>query len=174
MTLGDVRERKAENCKEIAQAKAAVTAGQRPWSGTAPGKCLRKRQRWEFPGVQWLRLHTSAAGGMGSIPGQETKIPRAAWCVQTDKSFQKRRKNENSKKAREPRREWAGIQIKNLMVDWSQQTSSIISALLCTLAWQGNHWKDLGRGVEIWLRLSRIWPVLCWDGLTRNKRSRTI
>ena len=27
--------------------------------------------------VQWLRFHTSAAGGMSSIPGQGTKIPQA-------------------------------------------------------------------------------------------------
>ena len=27
--------------------------------------------------VQWLRLHTSTAGGAGSIPGGGTKIPRA-------------------------------------------------------------------------------------------------
>ena len=27
--------------------------------------------------VQWLRLHASTAGGMGSIPGQGTKIPHA-------------------------------------------------------------------------------------------------
>ena len=29
--------------------------------------------------VQWLRLHASNAGGTGSIPGQGTKIPHAAW-----------------------------------------------------------------------------------------------
>ena len=29
--------------------------------------------------VQWLRLHTSNAGGMGFIIGQETKIPHALW-----------------------------------------------------------------------------------------------
>ena len=29
--------------------------------------------------VQWLRLHTSNAGSTGSIPGQGTKTPRAAW-----------------------------------------------------------------------------------------------
>ena len=29
--------------------------------------------------VQWLRLHASTAGGTGSIPGQGTKIPHAAW-----------------------------------------------------------------------------------------------
>ena len=28
--------------------------------------------------LQWLRLHTSATGGMGSIPSQGTKIPHAA------------------------------------------------------------------------------------------------
>ena len=28
--------------------------------------------------VQWLRLHASNAGGMGSIPGQEIKIPHAS------------------------------------------------------------------------------------------------
>ena len=29
--------------------------------------------------VQWLRLHASTAGGMGSIPGWGTKIPHATW-----------------------------------------------------------------------------------------------
>ena len=29
--------------------------------------------------VQWLGLHTSTAGGTGSIPGWGTKIPQAAW-----------------------------------------------------------------------------------------------
>ena len=29
--------------------------------------------------VQWLRVCTSNAGGMGSILGQETKIPHAMW-----------------------------------------------------------------------------------------------
>ena len=28
--------------------------------------------------VQWVRLHASTAGGTGSIPGQETKIPHAS------------------------------------------------------------------------------------------------
>ena len=32
--------------------------------------------------VQWLRLHASTAGGMGSIPGRGTKIPHAARCGQ--------------------------------------------------------------------------------------------
>ena len=29
--------------------------------------------------VQWLRLRASNAGDMGSIPGQVTKMPHAAW-----------------------------------------------------------------------------------------------
>ena len=29
--------------------------------------------------VQWLRLCASNAGDMGSIPGQVTKMPHAAW-----------------------------------------------------------------------------------------------
>ena len=29
--------------------------------------------------VQWLRLHSCNAGGIGSIPGQGTKIPHAVW-----------------------------------------------------------------------------------------------
>ena len=29
--------------------------------------------------AQWLRLHAPEAGDMGSIPGQGTKIPHAAW-----------------------------------------------------------------------------------------------
>ena len=29
--------------------------------------------------VQWLRLHAPKAGGLGSIPGRETRIPHAAW-----------------------------------------------------------------------------------------------
>ena len=29
--------------------------------------------------VQWLRLCTSNAGGMGLIPGQGTKVPHASW-----------------------------------------------------------------------------------------------
>ena len=32
--------------------------------------------------VQWLGLRTFTAEGTGSIPGQGTKIPQAAWCGQ--------------------------------------------------------------------------------------------
>ena len=37
---------------------------------------LQKTSR-DFLAVQWLRLHTSTAGGVGLIPGQGTKIPHA-------------------------------------------------------------------------------------------------
>ena len=37
------------------------------------------------PVVQWLRLHASNAGGVGSIPGQGTKIPHASQCGQIKK-----------------------------------------------------------------------------------------
>ena len=29
--------------------------------------------------VQWLGLHAPSVGGMGSLPGQGTKIPQALW-----------------------------------------------------------------------------------------------
>ena len=32
--------------------------------------------------VQWLGLHASTLGGIGSIPGQGTKIPQAMQCGQ--------------------------------------------------------------------------------------------
>ena len=41
---------------------------------------LRYAPSWDFPGVQWLKLHTSNAGGSGLIPGQEAKIPHATRC----------------------------------------------------------------------------------------------
>ena len=37
------------------------------------------------PVVQWLRLCVATAGGKGSIPGQETKIPHPVCCSQQQK-----------------------------------------------------------------------------------------
>ena len=37
---------------------------------------------------QWLRLHAPTAGGLGSIPGQGTKIPHAVWCGQKNKMIE--------------------------------------------------------------------------------------
>ena len=37
--------------------------------------------------AQWLRLHTSSAGGMGSISGQRTKIPYAGQINKNLKTF---------------------------------------------------------------------------------------
>ena len=39
---------------------------------------LQKATRGTSLVAQWLRLHASIAGGMGSIPGRGAKIPRAA------------------------------------------------------------------------------------------------
>ena len=45
------------------------------------------------PVVQWLRLHASNAGGMGSIPGQGTKIPHIVWLGEkSKKKINKRRR----------------------------------------------------------------------------------
>ena len=41
-----------------------------------------KVYRGDFLGVKWLRLNASTAGGVGSIPGQGTKIPQAMQCDQ--------------------------------------------------------------------------------------------
>ena len=38
--------------------------------------------------VQWFRICTSTAGGMGSIPGQGTKIPNATWYSQKNLSLE--------------------------------------------------------------------------------------
>ena len=35
--------------------------------------------------IQWLRFCTSTSGGVGSIPGQGTKIPHTEWCGQKKK-----------------------------------------------------------------------------------------
>ena len=49
------------------------------------------------PVVQWLRLHASNAGGMGSIPGQGTKIPHASQCGQIEKKKKRTTANEHIK-----------------------------------------------------------------------------
>ena len=38
--------------------------------------------------VQWLRLHVSNAAGVGSIPGQGTKIPHTVGCGQKRRNHQ--------------------------------------------------------------------------------------
>ena len=40
---------------------------------------LKNKVLATFLAVQWLRLHASNAGGVGSIPCQGTKIPHAVW-----------------------------------------------------------------------------------------------
>ena len=43
--------------------------------------------------VRWLRLHTSTAGGTGSIPGRATKIPHAvgSWPKKKERKEKKNR-----------------------------------------------------------------------------------
>ena len=43
--------------------------------------------------VQWLGLHTSTTGDLGSILGQDTKIPYASWCSQKKKKKGKTKQN---------------------------------------------------------------------------------
>ena len=54
-----------------------------------------KQPCWTSLGVQWLIVHTSTEGGTGSISGQGTKIPHAAWWGQANKS-QKGKNNRRS------------------------------------------------------------------------------
>lgn len=45
---------------------------------------------WEGPLiVQWLRLRDSNPGGMGSIPGQGSRVPHAVWPEQLKKKKRK-------------------------------------------------------------------------------------
>ena len=47
---------------------------------------MNEEQSWGTSwAVQWLRLCTSIAGGLGSIPGWGTKIPHATRCSQKEK-----------------------------------------------------------------------------------------
>ena len=46
---------------------------------------VRESFRGTYRVVQWLRLHTSSAGGAGSVPGWGTKIPLATWTAKERK-----------------------------------------------------------------------------------------
>ena len=50
---------------------------------------LIKEADWTCLVVQWLRLCASTARGMGSVPGQGTKIPTCPWCGQKEKEQKK-------------------------------------------------------------------------------------
>ena len=43
---------------------------------------FKEEMWWTSLVVQWLRLCASTTGGLGSIPGQGTKILHATWCNQ--------------------------------------------------------------------------------------------
>jgi hypothetical protein len=46
----------------------------------------------EFPGVQWLEFSAFIAVTQGSVPGQGTTIPQAAWHGQKIKNNRKKKK----------------------------------------------------------------------------------
>ena len=57
-----------------------------------------KHTCWEFPGGPWWGL-TFTAGGLGSIPGQGTKIPQAAqYGLKKKKRRRKKKKNRQKEK----------------------------------------------------------------------------
>ena len=45
--------------------------------------------------VQWLILHVPNAGGVGLIPGQGTKIPHVAQCLENKQTTKKKKKKKN-------------------------------------------------------------------------------
>ena len=61
--------------------------------------------------VQWLRLHASNAGGMGSIPGQRTKIPDAVQYGEkkSDMKITWAKKDTQSKNLGEIRGKWGDV-----------------------------------------------------------------
>ena len=58
-------------------------------------KNTKKSCVWEFPGVQWLGIHPSTAGVLGSIPGWGTKIPHAEWHQGKKELGANKRQNKN-------------------------------------------------------------------------------
>ena len=48
----------------------------------------RKERAGTSLAVQWLRLYTPNAQGMGSIPGWGTRVSHAAWCGQKREGWQ--------------------------------------------------------------------------------------
>ena len=59
--------------------------------------------------VQWLGLCASTAGGMGSIPGQGTKIPHAVWHGQKQNQDQKQTKQKYARMDPRTQRNILGI-----------------------------------------------------------------
>ena len=55
---------------------------------------LPLRGFWTFLAVQWLRLCSSTAEGVGMIPGQGTKVPHAVQHGQKEREKEKKKKKE--------------------------------------------------------------------------------
>ena len=70
----------------FSQEYRAVSPPQAAHKAALPAKC----PPGVFPGVQWLRLHASNVGGVGSILGQGTRIPHAGQHCQKVNFFFKR------------------------------------------------------------------------------------
>ena len=58
-----------------------------PLKATASPPKVTKNARLEAPAVQWLGLCPLIDKGLGSIPGQETKIPQASGCCQKKNAY---------------------------------------------------------------------------------------
>ena len=56
---------------------------------TQPGVSIEIQPRTS-PAVEWLRLCASTAGGVGLIPGQDTKIPHAVYSATPQKNEMQR------------------------------------------------------------------------------------
>ena len=55
------------------------------WKNTSLIKKYERKDQRGYLVAPWLRLYSPYAGGMGLIPGQETKILQAAQCRQKEK-----------------------------------------------------------------------------------------
>ena len=77
----------------------------------------KKKKIRDFPGDQCLRLRTSSARVMGSIPSQGTKIPHASRCSQKCFFFFKKEKKDISgESGKNLNRAWSLINNNNVPV----------------------------------------------------------
>ena len=100
--------------------------------------------------VQWLGLWTSTTGGVGSIPGQGTKIPCAMW------------QGKITKQNKTKKSQWPQSRHKS-----TSQTGD--SALTMSPAFRGQ--SPLQGGTELWGTLQKLWGppqtrgLSCSEGL---------
>ena len=75
------KEKKCKKAKWLSE-KALQTAVKRREVKSKGEKERYSHLNAEFQRIEWLGLFIPNVGFMGSIPGQGTKIPNAAWCDQ--------------------------------------------------------------------------------------------